>query len=44
MVLVDGPVILQFGKAAENQYNLDLRYPFSIFQAFAVSLAILDLL
>jgi len=35
-------IYLQFGKIGEDLFNLDLRYPFSIFQAFAVALSAFD--
>ena len=35
-------VLLQFGKASENMYNLDCKYPFSIFQAFGLCISSID--
>jgi tubby-related protein 1 len=33
---------MQFGKAGDHVFNLDVAYPCSIFQAFAIALASLD--
>ena len=35
-------IIIQFGKASENLYNLDCKYPFSIFQAFGLCISSID--
>jgi len=35
-------ISLQFGRADEDMFNLDLKYPFSIFQAFSVALSSFD--
>ena len=38
----DQHIYMQFGKIGDNKYNLDVAYPCSIFQAFAIALASLD--
>lgn len=35
-------VILQFGKAGKDKFSMDVRYPLSIYSAFAICLACLD--
>lgn len=35
-------ILLQFGKAAKNHYNLDFTWPFSPLQAYAIALSSLD--
>lgn len=32
-------IYLQFGKASEHSFNMDVAYPFSIFQAFGICLS-----
>ncbi|EGR32719.1 hypothetical protein IMG5_073140 [Ichthyophthirius multifiliis] len=31
-------IVLQIGKDKENEFNIDVKYPFSIFQAYAIAL------
>ena len=38
----DSEFILQMGKIAEECYNMDVKYPLSIFQAFAICIARFD--
>jgi hypothetical protein len=35
-------IALQFGRVALNEFSLDVQYPFSLFQAFAISLTSFD--
>jgi len=34
--------MVQFGKVDQDTFNLDVCYPFSIFQAFAIAVTSLD--
>jgi hypothetical protein len=34
--------VLQFGKIGKSSFIVDVQYPFSIFQAFAIALAAFD--
>jgi len=35
-------LILQFGRFSDTTFILDFKYPFSIFQAFAIALSSID--
>ena len=35
-------VVLQFGRVGKNKFNMDVSYPLSPFQAFAVCVACMD--
>ena len=35
-------VYMQFGKAGEHKFNLDVAHPFSLYQAFAICLSTFD--
>ena len=37
-----GPVVLQFGRVARDRFIMDVSYPLSIFQGFAITIATLD--
>jgi len=38
----DNHIFLQFGRVGKTLFNMDFQYPFSIFQAFALSLSSFD--
>lgn len=35
-------IYIQFGKNGKNQFNLDVSYPFSIYQAFGIAISSID--
>jgi len=39
---VESNVVVQFGRIDSNLFNMDVKYPFSIIQAFALCLTSLD--
>ena len=39
---MENDVIVQFGRIDSNLFNMDVKYPFSIIQAFALCLSSLD--
>jgi hypothetical protein len=41
-LLIDTEILLQLGKAKDDYYYLDVKYPFSLYQAFGVCLASFD--
>ena len=39
---VTNDVVLQFGKVAQDRFTMDVQYPLSIYQAFAICVACMD--
>lgn len=38
----DSKVYLQFGRLTDNKFSMDVAYPFSLYQAFAICLSTFD--
>ena len=42
ILLIEPPVVMQFGRVDDDTFNLDVSFPFSLFQAFAIVLSAFD--
>ena len=38
----DNKIYMQFGRVGKHQFNMDVAFPFSIFQAFGIALSSFD--
>jgi len=41
-ISMDNPILLQFGRCGPNNFSLDIRYPLTPLEAFAIALTTFD--